>query len=271
MRKEKFREIMKKEMPEEKLPSGYQIIGDIMLLKMPKLSKAEQIRIAESLLSIYPYVKNIAEIYSVSGEYRKPKVKLLAGKTLETIHTEYGIQYKIHLGKLMFSKGNLSERHRLESIVAPDDVIIDMFAGIGYFSLGLAKKAKKIYAIEKNKAAFNYLKENIKLNEIGNITPRLGDCRRIRIKEKADRVLMGYLPGTEKYLNAAFRFIKPSGIIHFHNTYTEKELWKKPLLDMEKAAKKNGYRIKNVIEKREVKSYAPRVFHVVLDVEVEKC
>ncbi len=268
-----FKKMVKEKtsLPAEKLPSGYHIIGDIMLLKMPKLIKAEQIRIAEILLELYPAVKTVAEIYEVSGEYRKPKACIIAGrKSLETVHIEHGIKYKLNVGKIMFSKGNLMERHRLEKIAKHDDIAVDMFAGIGYFSLGIAKKAKRVYAIEKNPVAFGYLKENIRLNGLTNVTPKLGDCRRVRISEKADLIIMGYLPETSLYLNAAFKFIKPKGVIHFHNTYNESELWKKPLSELEKAAGRHGYAVRGILEKREVKSFAPRVYHVVIDAEVEK-
>jgi tRNA wybutosine-synthesizing protein 2 len=242
----------------------YQIIGSIMLIK------SKNKRIAQQLLKKYPYINTICQLSYVSGEYRKPKVHWLAGKRcLTTIHKEHGLLYKLHVGKIMFSKGNLYERQRLLESINNNEVIVDMFAGIGYFSLGIAKHAKKVYAIEKNPEAFKFLKENIILNKLTNITPKLGDCRRVRIPEGADRIIMGYLPKTEKYLNAAFRFAKPSCIIHFHNTYRENELWKKPFEDLEKAATKANYKITSIAT-RKVKSYAPRIYHVVMNVGVEK-
>jgi len=159
----------------------------------------------------------------------------------------------------MFSKGNLYERQRLLKQVGKE-IVVDMFAGIGYFSLGIARQAK-VYAIEKNPVAFRYLKENIRINKINNIIPILGDCRKVKI-EKADRVIMGYLSKTEKFLPAALRFID-KGIIHYHNVYKSNELWDKPLKDIEKACKSRQYKI---LYKRKVKSVAPRTFHVVIDI-----
>jgi len=79
----------------------------------------------------------------------------------------------------MFSKGNLTERKRLVDQVKEGETIVDMFSGIGYFSLGLAKfsKAKKIYAIELNPESYHYLWENIKLNKVEDkIIPVFGNC-----------------------------------------------------------------------------------------------
>jgi len=279
----------------EHVPGGYQILGDVLLAKFPfgvKISAKEKKDIARAIAQILPNIRAVGEINRVSGELRKPKVSLLFSKeggNLETVHIEHGITFKLDPSKVMFSKGNLSERARLVSKIMPYENIVDMFAGIGYFSLGIAKHAPqaKIYAIEKNPVAFGYLEENISLNGLHNISAVKGDCRKVRIKEKADRVLMGYFvsnaershksrvrrseqrrfPHTEKFLAAAFRLLKPRGIIHYHNIYSEQDMRSKPVEEIEKAAAKAGYRVSGIAH-HTVKSYAPRVWHVVVDAEV---
>ncbi len=255
------------------LPSSYQIIGNVLLFKLPKVKKqSDKKKIAQGIIKLLPYVKTVCEIQGVSGEFRKPTVKKLLGKSTETIHKEHGILYKLDTSKIMFSKGNLSERKRLLNQIKPGEVIVDMFAGIGYFSLSLAKftKAKKIYSIEKNKTSFNYLQENIKLNKIHNIEPLHGDCRKTNLPEKTDRVLMGYFPGTDKFLPAAFGFLKDKGTIVYHNIFSKKELWDKPIKILEGAAKETGFKLGKVLEKKLVKDYAPNVYHVVVDAEFSR-
>ncbi|MCX6818913.1 MAG: class I SAM-dependent methyltransferase family protein [Candidatus Aenigmarchaeota archaeon] len=254
------------------LPSSYQIIGDVLLLKFMKIKSIKQKkRVASAIMKLLPYIKTVCEIIKVEKEFRVPKIRKLAGNGTETTHKEHGILYKLDVSKIMFSKGNLNERQRLITKIKPGEIIIDMFAGIGYFSLGLAKfsKAKKIYAIEKNPVAFNYLKENIKLNKIKNIEPILGDNREIteKLKEKADRIIMGYFPKTEQFLPFALMILKKKGIIHFHNTYKENELWQKPINEIKIAC--HGFTYK-ILEKKKVKSIAPRTWHVVLDIEIHK-
>ena len=257
----------------DKLPTGYQIVGNILLLKLPKIkSQKEKMIVAEKSKKILPYIKTVCEIKEVSGEFRKAKIKILFGKSTETIHKENVILYKLDVSKIMFSKGNLSERKRLIGKINPGEIVVDMFAGIGYFSLNLAKftKTKNIYSIEKNKTAFGYLKENIRLNKIKNIEPLYGDCRKVKIKEKADRIIMGYFPGTDKFLPSAFRLLKKKGIIHYHNIFSKEELWDKPIQILEKSAKENGFKLERVLEKKIVKDYAPNVYHVVVDAEFRK-
>jgi len=265
------------------LPSSYQIIGDVLLLKFMKIKSIKQKKkVASAIMKLLPYVKTVCEISGVEKEFRTPKVKKLAGNGTETIHKEHGILYKLDVSKIMFSKGNLNERQRLITKINPGEIIIDMFAGIGYFSLGLAKfsKAKKIMAIEKNPVAFNYLKDNIKLNKIKNIEPILGDNREIteKLRSKADRIIMGYfetkrrtsgasVSSTDKFLPYAIKILKKRGIIHFHNTYKENELWQKPINEIKMAC--HGFTYK-ILEKKKVKSIAPRTWHVVMDIAIYK-
>lgn len=250
---------------EDKISSSSQIIGNIMLLKLMKIkSSTEKKKIAEAVLELYPRIKTVCEIKSIRGEFREPKINKLAGNGFVTVHKEHGILYTLDVSKIMFSKGNLFERNRIISQVKPGETIVDMFAGIGYFSLGLSKRAGKVYAIEKNPVAYKYLKENISLNNISNIEPILGDNRKIALKNIADRIIMGYFPNTDRFLKYALRFAKKKCIIHFHNSYRESELWDKPL---------NELRILGdfkILNKRIVKSIGPRRYHVVVDVEIEK-
>ncbi len=262
-------------LPENILPGSYQIIGDILLLKFMKIRSMKQKRtVAKAIMKLLPYVKTVCEIKSVKGEFRKPRIIKLAGNGTVTMHKEHGVLYRLDTKKVMFSKGNLFERQRLAHKIK-NEVVVDMFAGIGYFSLGL-KDAKKIYAIEKNPVAFRYLKENIKLNKTKNIKPILGDNRNVKLPEEADRIIMGYFEtkrrrnasgSCEKFLKHAVRMLKSKGIVHFHNIYKEKDLWKKPVNEIKKACKGCGIKI---LQKRRVKSIAPRTWHVVLDIEIRK-
>ena len=270
-----FKEKLSKEtkIDPKNLPSGYQIIGDILLLKLFNIkSYYKKKMIATAVIKLLPYVKTVCEIKEVSGELRQPKIKILHGNKTETLHKEHGILYKLDASKIMFSKGNLNERKRLLPQIKKGEVVVDMFAGIGYFSIPIAKtgKPKILYSIEKNKISYSYLNENIILNRVGRIVPILGDSRKVRIPEKADRILMGYLPETYRFLPAAFGFLKDKGIIHYHDIFSKQELWNKPLEILEEEARKAGFKLEKILEKKIVKDYAPNVYHVVIDAKFQK-
>jgi len=260
--------------PTERLPSSYQIVGNVLLLKLPKIRSLKQKqKIAQAIFTLLPYVKTVCEIKEIKGEFREPVVEKLAGGETVTTHKENDILYRIDTAKIMFSKGNLNERKRLISQIKENETIVDMFAGIGYFSLGIAKftKAKEILAIEKNPIAYQYLTENIVLNRVNNINAIQGDCKAAALSFKgyADRIIMGYLPGTEEFLPYAFFMAKSGCIIHFHNIYKIKELWKTPIQQISEGCKKLGLNYK-ILSKKKVKSYAPKTRHVVVDFRIMK-
>jgi len=254
------------------LPAGYQRIGHIVILNLrPEIIHLAP-EIANILIKEYKYVRTVClRKDSVKGELRKPSVDWVAGdKSTVATHTENGCRYRFDVTRVMFSKGNLSERSRIPPLVNPGETVVDLFAGIGYFSLPIAvhSDAKRIYSIELNPTSFGYLRENIQLNRIMNITPILGDCRKVLMGDVADRVVMGYLPKTYEYLPAAFEALKPEGgIIHYHDTFPKGELWEKPVDYLDTRGFRYGYTLKRMHHKTVVKEFAPNVFHVVVDAE----
>ena len=168
----------------------------------------------------------------------------------------------------MWSQGNKDERIRLIKTVKPKETIVDMFSGIGYFSIFLAKycKPEKIYAIDINPKAIEYLRKNIWLNDVENRIEILqGDCRKFSkiLENTADRIIMGYLFKTEKFLLHAIKIAKNNAIIHFHRTVKEEEI------DKIKEKLKKNFNVK-VLRTKKVKSYAPKIWHVVFDLKVIK-
>ncbi|MFH1420633.1 MAG: class I SAM-dependent methyltransferase family protein [Candidatus Aenigmatarchaeota archaeon] len=254
---------------QDKVPSGYQVLGHVMLLKMPNISDEEKKIVAKAIMKEYNYVKTVCEIIQVDGELRQPIVQKIAGGGTETVHKEHGLIFTLDVSKVMFSKGNLSERNRLTKLVDRKETVVDMFAGIGYFSLGVGKVAKQVFAIEKNRDAYYYLCENIELNGLtGKVKPILGDCRTTHLDGVADRVIMGYFPDTEKFLPTALGFLKKKGMIHFHNIY-EKDKIPNAEKSVRNIIVENGW-ITRRIKTKKVKSYAPRVLHVVMDISVAR-
>ena len=120
------------------------LIGDIMVVKKVPDDMDELIN--------RPYVNKIVKLGKIHGQKREPEVELLYGDSTETIHKENYCKFKLDVAKVMWSKGNTNERKRMSTLPEDDEVIIDMFAGIGYFTVPMAvhSNPKKIYAIEIN-------------------------------------------------------------------------------------------------------------------------
>jgi len=282
--KEQLAEKLKEKLNEEELkllPTGYQFIGEIVILNLrPELNKHEK-ALGEVSLALLPRFRTVCvRTGAITGKYREPQIRVIAGQNnTETIHTENGCKYKLDIAKLMFAKGNVSERARLSKLVAPGEVIVDMFAGIGYFSVPLGKlsPAGKIYSIEWNPNAFHYLNENIKLNKIKNVETFLGDNREIvpKLVKKgiaADRIVMGLLPPPKDFIETALKISKKGTIIHYEDILSSEEDKRegeieKTIALFEEKAKKLGLEVE-LIHVQKVKGYAPKLDHYVLDIKV---
>ncbi|MHA1584768.1 MAG: class I SAM-dependent methyltransferase family protein, partial [Promethearchaeota archaeon] len=174
--------------------------------------------------------------------------------------------------KIMFAKGNVHERALLPTHIKPGEVIVDMFSGIGYFTLGIAKtrKPSKMYSIEWNPTSYKYLCENLKLNKVDDlVTPIFGDCRD-KVRElydqglKADRVIMGLLPAPVNCISAALLLVKPEGTIIVYEGIERRESTK--LFDeFTEIATKDGFKCE-IIDRRIVKAFKPHEYHVVIEI-----
>ena len=173
----------------------------------------------------------------------------------------------------MFSSGNVAERMRVASLPARGETVVDMFAGIGYFTLPLAVHAgaARVVALEKNPLAFRYLVENVALNGVsGVVVPWVGDNREYAEVGMADRVVMGYFPGTSLFLPKAFALLKPKGgVIHYHDT-SHAESWKDEMTRHALQAARACGTVIAIEGARVVKSHSPGVVHTVLDLRVRR-
>lgn len=239
------------------------LIGDIMVVKKEPEDMDELLKL--------PYINKVVKLGTIHGKKREPDIEILHGDSTETIHKENYCKFKLDVAKVMWSKGNTGERKRMSTLPEDDEIIIDMFAGIGYFTVPMAvhSNPKKIYAIEINPNSYNFLCENIKLNKIEDVVePILGDCNNQEFDHIADRIMMGYIGNTEDYLDSAIRYLKKGGIIHYHESTPEPILFERPVNRVKTAAEKQNRKIK-VINKRSIKKYSPGVYHTVVDIKID--
>jgi tRNA wybutosine-synthesizing protein 2 len=281
-----FREILREQLGNklekrelELIPAGFQRIGDIIIVNLPEELVRHKNLIGEIILSEFRVRSVCNKIGEIKGEFREPQIEVIAGdENTVAISIENGCKYKFDVRKVMFAKGNLSERVRIAKQVKREEIVVDMFSGIGYFSvpIGVFGKPKEHYCIELNPVSFEFLKENMRINKIHNAEVINGDCREevdrlIERGVRADRVLMGYLPPPKEFLNSAFKIIKKGGILHYEEIVIagrENEEIERVMRDIKEAGKKGGFKTRLLLAKR-VKSYGPKKDHYVFDVKVE--
>jgi tRNA wybutosine-synthesizing protein 2 len=240
------------------------VIGDILVIK-------GDIDNPEKLLET-PGVNRIVKLGRISGLKREPDVEVIIGEGTETIHRENKCSFKLDVSRIMWSKGNTTERKRMSTIAKQGETIVDMFAGIGYFSIPMAVHSKpaKIYSIELNPISYGYLCENVHLNKVEDVLePILGNCREIAPRGIADRVLMGYIGNTNEYLDVAMDVLKEGGIIHYHESVPDKLKFIRPVERINEAAMAADREMVEIINKRIIKPYSPGVYHVVVDAKIK--
>lgn len=241
------------------VPEGpYQILGDALLLKDPR----DRPR-AGDFLRTFPRCRRVLFYRGIApGPFRTPRAEVLVGDGGETVVRENGCLYSLDLTRVMFSPGNLSERVRMAGAVEPGEVVVDMFAGVGYFTLPMARtgKPRKVHALEANPDSYRFLIRNLALNRIQNVDARLGDCRATCPPGVADRVVMGHLDSADA-LETALHALRGGGWLHYHEGVPEKII-ERPLERLRRAAPDARATL------RRLKKYAPGVWHVVVDAEI---
>jgi tRNA (guanine37-N1)-methyltransferase len=259
--------------------NSYDIVGDIAIIRFADKSMHGSSDVAEAIMSIHKNVKTVlAQTSPISGNYRLRKLAYVAGenKTLTT-HKELGCLFTVDIERCYFSPRLFHERKRVAGLVKAGEVVVNMFAGVGCFSIIIAKhsNASKVYSIDINPIAFHYTQENVRINGVyGRVVPILGDAREIiekRFCHSADRVLMPLPEKALEYLSCGVLALKESGgWIHYydfaHAAKTENPVDKAKCKVVEKLKSLNvGFQIPYA---RVVRTIGPNWYQIALDVWV---
>jgi len=221
------------------VPKGFEVIGDIAIVNLPRELEDYRFKLAEALLShLKPRIRLIVRRTSPARDpNRVHSYEILAGNGgLETIHREGGCVFKVDISKVFFTSRLQYERSRIASMVKPGEVIVNMFAGVGPFSIVIAKRVPtvKVYSIDINPDAYRLMIENVKLNHVEDkVIPLLGDAAQVieshNLKHIANRVLMPSPEHAINYLAKAVETLKAEGYIHYYDVAHPKTDIKKHL------------------------------------------
>ncbi|PXF50676.1 MAG: methyltransferase [Candidatus Methanophagaceae archaeon] len=272
-----------------KVVKSYDIIGDTILIRVHSDLESKRGIIAEALHKIYPHVRSIAAVplYAHTDRvYRTRDLEVIWGdENMETTHKESGCLFKVNPKRVFFSPRLSYERMRVASKVMAGETIINMFSGVGCFSIIIARMQPqtKIYSIDVNPYAYEYMEENVRLNRMeGRVIPILGDVReelkKSGLEGVADRVLMPLPEEAHSFLPLAVRALKldkegAGGVIHYYDVSTGRkgdDLFVMPIKRVRGIISSvfgDSLRLK-IEEKRIVRSVAPRRYHVVLDLDL---
>jgi tRNA (guanine37-N1)-methyltransferase len=196
--------------------NSFDVIGDIAVIKLPFPSNEKAKIVAESIMESNKGVRTVLlQKSKILGEHRLRKLGYIAGikKTFAT-YKEHNCTFKVNLETCYFSPRLSGERLRISKLIQPKETIINMFAGVGSFSILIAKQmpSAKIYSIDINPEAIKFMEQNIKVNRVyGKVIPLFGDSKGIilnQLQNSANRVLMPLPEKAIDYLPFAFFSLK---------------------------------------------------------------
>nr|XP_046262943.1 tRNA wybutosine-synthesizing protein 2 homolog [Scatophagus argus] len=288
------------------LPRSFQRHGDLVLLGDNCFSLPLWKKMGQELWSAVAKglgAKRLAKTSRISRDgFRSPVVTMLLGEHSWVKHVDNRIRYEFDVTKCMFSAGNITEKLRVAGFDCRGETVVDLYAGIGYFTLPylVHAGASHVHACEWNPDAVEALQKNLVANRVADCcTVHQGDNRKLQLYDIADRVNLGLIPSSEEGWPVACRLLKRTtgGVLHIHQNVSS------PLPDMAaipaiddvperisgKAADREVWQawaddtanritsllkditgalwITNIQHIEHVKSYAPHVHHIVLDLE----
>jgi tRNA (guanine37-N1)-methyltransferase len=259
------------------VPKSFDIIGHIAVIEVPgELASFEEL-IGKSLLEICPSVRTVmAKAGAFSSDYRTRELRLIAGEDNSITHyKEHGCIFELDVRTVFFSPRLGQERLRVASQVQPGETVVDMFAGVGPYSILMAKKQSlsTVYAVDSNPSAFKFLVSNILINRVlSNVRPMMGDVREVvksNLSKVADRLIMN-LPGkAADFVDVACSSLnKRGGVIHFYSFESAENPYEVASEKLRGRIEASGRELKSILATRIVKEIAPYRFQVAVDARV---
>ncbi|EGP93023.1 class I SAM-dependent methyltransferase [Nitrosarchaeum koreense] len=264
------------EQESQELISSFDQIGDIIIVRIPDSLLSKKKIIGETLLKQVKIAKSVFyQASAVEGDFRTRNLEILAGDNkTETEYKEFGCKFIVDVENAFFSPRLSTERERISNLVQNGETIVNMFAGVGMFSVMIAKKKKcTVYSIDINPIAAKLCEKNIKSNKlVGNIVSINGDALQIiqeQLQNKSDRTLMLLPERSDEFLESAINATKNGGIIHYYShIHADKKS------DAGKLSEEHYLQISpvksEILGSKIVRAVGPRYYQTVVDIKISK-
>ncbi len=272
----KSRESILSPLESEELISAFDQIGDIIIVRIPDSLLPKKKLIGEALLKEVKIVKSVFyQASPVEGDFRTRNLEILAGEDrTETEYKEFGCRFAVDVANAFFSPRLSTERERIANLIQEGEIMVNMFAGVGMFSIMAAKKKKcTVYSIDINPIASKLCEKNIELNKLaGKVISINGDTSKIiegKLQDKADRTLMLLPERSDEFLETAIKTTKDGGIVHYYShIHADKKS------DAGKLSEKHYLDVTTVkseiLTSKIVRPVGPRYYQTVVDVKISK-
>ena len=260
----------------DELISAFDQIGEIIIVRIPDSLLSKKKIIGQALLDEVKIVRSVFyQASAVEGNFRTRDLEILAGEdNTETEYKEFGCRFRVDVKNAFFSPRLSTERERIANLIQNGEIMTNMFAGIGMFSIMAAKKKEcTVYSLDINPVASKLCETNIELNKLaGKVISINGDASEIvreQLVDKSDRTLMLLPERSDEFLQSAIDTTKNGGIIHYYShIHADKKT------DAGKLSEEHYLSVtpvkSEILDSKIVRAVGPRYYQTVVDVKISK-
>jgi tRNA (guanine37-N1)-methyltransferase len=243
----------------ERLPRSFDVIGDVVLVRLPPELEARGAAIGAALLRFVPGVRLVGQDQGVHGPERRRRVVRLAGDgPWTTRHKENGVELEVDLEGAYFSPRLAREHARVAAEVRPGDQVYDLCCGVGPFAVTIARdgRARRIVAVDSNPLAIERLRATLARAAFGRaVEPVEAPVERFLLERPAvERVIFNLPHEGIKYLPSVGNVVARAGRLFYYEV-AERE--GRPARSTALLARLGGATEWRVVESHVVHPYSP--------------
>ncbi|MEM0124004.1 MAG: class I SAM-dependent methyltransferase family protein [Candidatus Micrarchaeaceae archaeon] len=257
----------------KRMAKSYDIVGNIATID--KNRKSDALAIAKAIMLTNKNVETVLMKNSaVRGRYRKRSYAYVLGKkNYVAVYKENGATFKFDVRETFFSTRLAYERARITRSARDYENVVVMFAGVGPFAIEIAKahRHSTVVAIELNRAAYEYLCENIAINRLTNVTAVHGDVGKVSKDYRgfADRIIMPLPKTSHEFLYSAFEVAKEKATVHYYAFGKANEAVIQNIKKITDFFSKLNCGV-TILGSRVVRPYSSTEIEIVIDFEIQK-
>lgn len=212
-----------------RLPRSFDVVGDIVLVRIPSGLEDQAREIGAALLRFVPGARLVGSDLGVHGPERRRSIKPLAGTGgWRTRHRENGLEIEVDLERAYFSPRLAREHARVAKTIAVGDRVYDLCCGVGPFALTIARdgRAARVTAVDSNPHALDLLRATLRRHPFGGrivaVEARIEEF--VPSAEPVERVVLNLPHEGIKYLPSVARAVVRSGRLYYYEVTPRTEL-----------------------------------------------
>lgn len=215
--------------PRSELPRSFDVIGDIVLVRIPPSLVGVAPAVGGALLAFVPGARIVGWDHGVHGSERRRTVERIAGGGgWATRHHENRLSIDVDVEQAYFSPRLAREHARVADEVAPGDRVYDLCCGVGPFALHIARdrRAAEITAVDSNPDAIALLESSRRRLDAGDrIRPVVARVEEFLLdRAPVERVVLNLPHEGIKYAPSVARTVALGGRFYYYEIVPRAEI-----------------------------------------------